>query len=55
MPDLNGKVMFYLNGTVYLATPSTDLTTMLTRRIKELGPNATANFKSIIASAGWAN
>lgn len=53
--DTNTQVYVYLDGTVYAASPSGDLTTLLTRRINALTGEATARFKSIIASAGASN
>jgi hypothetical protein len=53
--DLNTQIDVYLDGTVYAATPSTDLTTLLSRRLNELSGDATARFKAIISSSGTSN
>lgn len=53
MPQgINEKTEAYLVGTVYVGTASTDLTTNLVRRLKELTGQMEARWKSIIASAG---
>lgn len=51
----NEKLMVYLKGTVYVLTPSNDLTTMVVRRIRELGGDWTKALKSMIVSAGSKN
>lgn len=51
----NEKLQVYLVGTVYVATPSTDLTTMIVRRLGELTGDMTARFKAMILSAGSKN
>lgn len=47
--------MTYLKGTVYVLTPSNDLTTLWVRRLRELTGDMTARFKAIIVSAGTSN
>ena len=53
--EVNSTVMIYLATVVYVATPSTDLTTMLVRRIAELTGEVTGRVKSVIVSAGASN
>lgn len=54
--DCSDKLMVHLKGTVYVATPSQDLTTMVTRRIRELTQNEeTKRLKAMIVSAGTTN
>lgn len=56
MPQgVNEKVQIYAVGTLYVGTSSTDLTTNLIRRLKELTGDMTARLKSIIVSAGTSN
>lgn len=51
----NEKAQTYLTNTVYAGTASTDLTTNLIRRLKELTGDMTARVKSIISSSGTSN
>lgn len=48
----NAKLETYLTNTVYAGSASTDLTTNIARRLKELTGDMTARLKSLIASAG---
>lgn len=48
----NSKMGTYLTNTIYVGTASTDLTTNIARRLKELTGEMTARFKAIVASAG---
>lgn len=49
--DVNTEMFVYLHDVVYAATPSTDLTTLLTRRLGALSGDMTARFLSIMASS----
>lgn len=51
----NDKIQKYLTGTVYVGTASSDLTTNLIRRLKELSGDMTARLKAIIVSSGTSN
>jgi hypothetical protein len=51
----NGTLQVYLTGTVYVGTASTDLTTNIMRRLKELSGDMTARLKAMIVSGGDKN
>jgi hypothetical protein len=52
---VGSKTHAYLTGTVYVGTASTDVTTNIIRRLKELTGDMTARLKSIFVSAGTSN
>lgn len=49
------KIQTYLTNTVYPGTASTDLTTNLIRRLKQLTGDMTARLKAIVVSSGTSN
>lgn len=51
----NEKVQVLLVGTTYLGQASTDLTTNICRRLRELTGDMTARLKAIIVAAGSSN
>lgn len=53
--DNNSQLQVYLTTVVYIGTASTDLTTNIVRRLKELTGEMTARLKSMIVSAGGSN
>lgn len=53
--DNNSLLQIYLVGTVYVGDASTDLTTNIMRRLRELTGEMTARFKAMIVSAGSSN
>lgn len=56
MPEENNsKLQTYLTNTVYVGTASTDVTTNIIRRLKQLTGEMTARFKAMIVSAGTSN
>ncbi len=52
---VNEYLWIYLHDTVYVATPSNDLTTLIVRRLAALTGDMTARFKAMIVSAGTSN
>lgn len=53
--DDTAELQVYLTQTVYAGTASTDTTTNIIRRLKELTGDYTARLKSMMASAGSPN
>lgn len=52
----NEKLWVYLHDSLYAATPSEDLTTMITRRMAALtNSEMTARLKAMIVTAGSSN